>query len=105
MELLTTNDLKQHLFMQRVFFVFDITKRKAGKAQILRMSPETWDQECDRACLMGAILQSMESFRDPSNTLCFPEKVLKDIMNRFVEGSLGHTFNCFFSIGGLSCFC
>ena len=86
---LLTNPLKQELFVKRVMFVFEITKRKAGKAQILRLSSQQWDQECDMASLAGACLEAMKCFRDPSNNLCFSPAATKTVENRYIEGHLG----------------
>lgn len=79
---------KQHIFMQRVLFVHGVTKKKAGKAQILRLPNHVWELEADVACLAGTILQKMQSFRDPSNLLVFPVETIKMVMSRFIEGLL-----------------
>lgn len=88
-DLLVTNNFKQHIFLQRILFVFELTKRKAGKAQLLRLSQEAWDHECDIACLMGATIEEMRKFRDPSNALCFSTEKIKEIINHYIEGKLG----------------
>ena len=87
-DLLEMNDVKQHLFLQRVNLVHSIAKKKAGKAQVLRLSPATWNQEADVACLAGSVLEKMQSFRDPQNLLTFPGETVKAVMNRFIEGKL-----------------
>ncbi|CAK9038707.1 unnamed protein product [Durusdinium trenchii] len=77
---------KQKLFMDRVLFVFEITKAKAGKAQVLRLSSQQWMAEADVACLAGDILERMESHRNSDNILLFPPDTLKMVKQRFVEG-------------------
>ena len=42
-DVLEMTEAKQHIFMQRILFVFDVTKQKAGRAQILRVPAQTWD--------------------------------------------------------------
>jgi hypothetical protein len=87
-DLLEMNDGKQHLFLQRVILVHTIAKKKAGKAQVLRLPAATWNQEADVSCLAGAVLEKMQSFRDPQNLLTFPGETIKAVMNRFIEGTL-----------------
>ena len=74
--------------MQRVLFSHTVTKKKAGKAQILRLPSHVWELEADVACLAGTILEKMRSFRDPSNLLVFPVETIKMVMTHFIEGLL-----------------
>ena len=87
-DILEMDSGKQHIFMQRVLFVHGVTKKKAGKAQILRLPNHVWELEADVACLAGTILQKMQSFRDPSNLLVFPVETIKMVMSHFIEGLL-----------------
>lgn len=88
MDIMTVSPAKQHLFIQRVLFMYDITKQSAGKAQVLRISLDRWIAECDIACLCGFILEEMERFRDPKNLTVFSKETLGVLMSRFIEGPL-----------------
>ena len=66
-EALQMDECKQLLFMERVLFIFDVTKIRAGKAQVIRMNSQQWHQEADIACLAGHVMNLMTSFR----TCCF----------------------------------
>ena len=83
------NEVKQHIFIQRVLFVHSVLKGKAGKAQVLRLTPSVWDQEADISCVAGSVLEKMQSFRDPQNLLVFQPDTVKAAMTRFIEGILG----------------
>ena len=87
-DILTMNPAKQHIFMQRVLFVFQVNKRSAGKAQSLRMSKNDWSLECDVSCLAGHILEEMNRFRDDDNKHVFEPAHIATMMTRFIEGYL-----------------
>ena len=87
-DLLEMNEARQHMFLQRVLFLHQVTKTKAGKAQVLRLPPTQWDMEADVACLAGAVLEKMQSFRDPNNLLTVPAETIQSVMSRFIEGCL-----------------
>ena len=72
--------------MQRVLFIFDITKRSAGKAQSLRLSKADWATECDIACLAAHILEEMQKHRDENNQIVFPQDTVATLMGRFIDG-------------------
>lgn len=84
------NDAKQHIFLQRVLFIHDLTKRRAGKAQVLRLSTTEWLAEADLCCCGGYVLEAMRTARDPDNLVMFSVDTVKTVMARFIEGSLGH---------------
>lgn len=65
----------------------EVMKRKAGKAQTLRVPNSTWDSECDLACIFGYILSKTHDYRDPDNTIVFEGATIKSLINNFVEGS------------------
>ncbi|CAK9071139.1 Uncharacterized protein SCF082_LOCUS35251 [Durusdinium trenchii] len=77
---------KQQLFLQRVLFSFDLAKRKAGKAQILRMSTTEWQQEADICCLGGYVLEKMRSARTSDNLVLFKKTTTDMVRSRFIEG-------------------
>ncbi|CAK9021656.1 unnamed protein product [Durusdinium trenchii] len=79
-------DAKQHVFLQRVLFIFDVTKRSAGKAQVLRLSAQQWAAECDLCCLGAYVLEQMHDHRDANNLMVFNDGVVKTVMNQLIEG-------------------
>ena len=87
-DLLEMTESRQELFMKRVIFCHTVTKKKAGKAQLLRLPPNVWDLEADVCCLGSAVLEKMSTFRDPSNLLAFPKETLESVMTSFIEGAL-----------------
>ena len=86
-EILQVTEVKQHLFIQRILFIHDLTKRKAGKAQTLKVSPSTWELEADVACLAGHIFNVMQTYRDPENLIVFDASTIPTAMGHFVEGN------------------
>lgn len=81
---------KQHCFMQRILFMHDVTKRKAGRAQSLRTPPATWELEADLACIAGHILEGMRAHMNPENLVVFPPDTMHSVLTRFIEGLPGH---------------
>lgn len=88
-DVLIMTEGKQQLFLQRVLFSFDLAKRKAGKAQILRMSTTEWQQEADICCLGGYVLEKMRSARTSDNLVLFKKTTTDMVRSRFIEGCLG----------------
>ena len=91
-DLLEMSAGKQHVFIQRVLFIYEITKKRAGKAQILRLPNSQWEEEADIACVAGSVLEKMTSHRDPQNLQIFPNDVIKSTLTRFIEGWLGQKY-------------
>ena len=87
-DILEMTEQKQILFMKRVLFVHSVTKKKAGRAQILRLAPAQWQLEADIACLTGSIMGKMKDYRDPANNICFTEETMIKVTNLYVEGFL-----------------
>lgn len=85
-EILQVDAAKQHIFLQRVLFMFDCVKRSAGKAQSLKLSLERWNYECDMACLGGYVLHEMQQHRNEENLHVFPAETIALLMSRFIEG-------------------
>ena len=80
---------KQLLFMERVLFIFDVTKIRAGKAQVIRMNSQQWHQEADIACIAGHIMNLMTNFRtEEDNLVVFPADTMAMVRKRFIEGTL-----------------
>lgn len=86
--MLEMTEAGQNIFLQRVLFIFDVTKRSAGKAQVLRLSLQQWQTECDVCCVAAYVLEEMRRFRDPENTMVFPAETLAIVINRLIEGWL-----------------
>ena len=92
-DILKMNDGKQHIFIQRVLFVFEVDKRSAGKAQSLRMSKGDWAAECEAACLAGFVVEEMQKFRDPENAVVFEPTTITAAVVRFIEGLFDQSMN------------
>ncbi|CAK9053386.1 unnamed protein product [Durusdinium trenchii] len=81
------DECKQLLFMERVLFIFDVTKIRAGKAQVIRMNSQQWHQEADIACIAGHIMNLMTNFRtEEDNLVVFPADTMAMVRKRFIEG-------------------
>ena len=52
-QILQMTPFKQELFLQRLFHLHDISTRRAGKASLVRLSPDQFSLECDRMCLQA----------------------------------------------------
>jgi len=87
-DVLKMNAAKQHVFLQRILFIFEITRRKAGKAQILRVSQDVWDMEANVCCLAMDVMEAMNSARDDNNLALFEGDTMKAVLNSFIEGYL-----------------
>lgn len=92
-EVLVVNSAKQHIFMQRVLFIFEIKQRSAGKAQVLRLQKQEWATECDLACMAGYVLECMQRYRNADNQLTFTPASISTMMTRFIEGYLSVNSN------------
>ena len=77
---------KQYIFIQRILFIYEVAKRKAGKAQILRISPSDWDSEADMCCFAADVMESMRVARDENNMQIFGNDLLATVVNQFLEG-------------------
>jgi len=87
---LKTSEFKQFIFIQRILFMFEITKRKAGKAQILRVSQDAWEFECNMCCCAAETLSKMREARDENNLQLFEDAKVKTVMNNVIEGYFDH---------------
>ena len=74
--------------MQRVLFIFEVARAKAGKAQVLRLSLQHWLQEADISCLAGHILDEMSTRRNTDNLLLFQADTVTKLNKQFIEGTL-----------------
>ena len=82
-------EVKQLLFLKRLFFLHDIQVRRAGKSCVTRLAPQQWNEELERTCLQGFILEQMQA--DPEK---FPDETLASVELGMVEGRLGLKRNC-----------
>ena len=89
-DVLKMTTTKQFIFMQRIMFMFEVTKRKAGKAQVLRVSPDVWDSEADICCLAADVFGHMQTARNEDNMLIFEPSLLASLLNNFIEGCLSY---------------
>ena len=79
--------------MHRVLLLHDIASKKGGpgRASSNRLSLENWALECDRACVVGHILQDLENACDPMGAPAVTEETIDSIALRAVEGTFGYT--------------
>ena len=82
-QILQMTPFKQELFLQRLFHLHDISTRRAGKASLVRLSPDQFSLECDRMCLQAFILEQMEATPDS-----FTEDTVQKIRLGMIEGKL-----------------
>ena len=87
-DVLKMTSAKQYIFISRVLFIYEVAKRKAGKAQILRISPSDWDVEADICCFAADVMESMRVARDENNMQIFATDLLTTLLNNFLEGYL-----------------
>lgn len=82
-------EASQHVFLQRILFMFDINKSKAGRCQSLKVPLATWNLEADLCAFMRYIMEQMRTHRTSDNNLVFPAEVMKTVMQSFIEGTFG----------------
>lgn len=80
------NETKQVSFINRILFLHSLANRRAGKASAVRLSPQEWAVECDRACLLAHILNYTQAAVDPKGDQLFKDDALQAIFDRSVEG-------------------
>ena len=89
-QVLKVDRKKQVLFMHRVLLLHIASKKGGpGRASSNRLSLENWVLECDRACLVGHILQDLASACDPMGAAAVTEETIDSIALRAVEGTFG----------------
>ena len=88
-DLLKMDHAAQHVFLQRILFMFEILKRKAGRCQSLKIPLATWQFEADLTCLVCHVLEEMRNHRTPDNQLVFTDSVLVSVMKGFIDGIFG----------------
>lgn len=87
--MLTMSRAAQCIFMQRVLFIFEVSKRSAGKAQSLKLTTAQWMAEADMSCFACYIMETMRTHRDDANQVVFGTPVLEILVKNFVDGRLG----------------
>ena len=87
--ILTMNQEKQQFFITRILGLHEIARRRAGKACVVRLSLEAWNQEADRICFLGHVLSSMDRMLNDDGDPLFPEDVLEKLADRAREGNPG----------------
>lgn len=85
-DVLKMTSAKQYIFISRILFIYEVSKRKAGKAQILRIPPADWDAEADMCCCAADVMESMRVARDENNMQIFGTDLLATLLNQFLEG-------------------
>lgn len=86
--ILKVDEDKQSLFIQRVLMLHEIASKRGGKSSSNRLSLNDWNLECDRCCLLGYILMSMETEVDEKGDKLFDDALLLSLGRRAVEGTL-----------------
>ena len=87
-DVLKMTEEKQKIFMDRIMFLFEVTKAKAGKAQVLRLSLQQWLHEAELACLAGHCIMEMSTARNADNLLMFNTEKVNMVRKQIIEGSL-----------------
>lgn len=83
------NQVKQEFFINRIFILHEIARRRAGKACSVRLSLEDWNREADRMSFLAHVLSSMEGLLNDAGDRVFPNDVLEKLAERAREGNPG----------------
>ena len=78
---------KQCLFVNRVLLLHEVASKRGGKSSNSRLSLAEWQQECDRACILGYIIDAMGQKTDSMGELMFAKDVIESVLQRAIEGT------------------
>lgn len=78
---------KQCLFINRVLLLHEVASKRGGKSSNSRLSLGDWYQECDRACILGYVIDAMTQKTDSMGELMFDRDVIDSILQRAIEGT------------------
>ena len=84
--IMTMTNAKQEILLKRVFHLHEIARKRGGKGTVPRLSAEAWQQEIDRCCLYGHIIELMKLVPDQF------EDTMDKVILGMVEGCLGISF-------------
>ena len=86
--ILKMGSTKQALFLERVFHLHDIQKRRAGRACVTRLSQEQWMAEIDSICVQTYVYDNMVMAKDPKDEPVFSLETLQKVKLGILEGCL-----------------
>ena len=87
-DILKMNSDRQLLFIQRVLLLHEVASNRGAKSSNARLSLADWNAECDRCCVLGYILETMQAARNDEGNALFPEKLFAAVFQRTLEGTL-----------------
>lgn len=86
--MMKATETSQFLFLERIFFIHNLTKSKGGKSQSAKVPLSVWNSEMDVTCLACYVFEAMRMHRTPDNNLVFQEETIKVLVGRYNEGRL-----------------
>ncbi|CAL1143924.1 unnamed protein product [Cladocopium goreaui] len=84
--ILKMGSTKQAMFLDRIFHLHDIQRRRAGRACVTRLSQEQWVAEIDSICVQTYIYDNMVISKDPKGNPQFSLETLKKVKLGIMEG-------------------
>ncbi|CAK9065321.1 unnamed protein product [Durusdinium trenchii] len=84
--ILTMDDAKQNIFIQRVLMLHEIALKQGGRASIPRLALSDWNTLADQFCFLGHCLKHMWEKTDSSGNRMFNDALITSICKRCVEG-------------------
>ena len=90
--ILKMGSTKQAMFLDRIFHLHDIQRRRAGRACVTRLSQEQWVAEIDSICVQTYIYDNMVISKDPKGNPQFSLETLKKVKLGIMEGRLVFVF-------------
>jgi len=82
-EVLKMTEVKQVLLMRRLLHLHGIQNRKAGKACVARLTFDQFEQEVDKVCFLGYVMEGIAR-----NQALFPADVVETVEFAIIEGCL-----------------
>ena len=77
---------KQLLFIERVFFGFQVRRRQVRHISTARYNLEAWDSLLESSCLLYQILEDMTAATKQDGSKLFAETDLLTARRRAIEG-------------------
>lgn len=84
--ILTVDEEKQCLFIDRILMLHSISAKRASSRTILRLTQQEWCQEVDICCVLGWLLVEMTRAQFDDGTNMFPFEILDAALKRCIEG-------------------
>lgn len=86
--ILTMDEKKQDLFMQRVLFLHNRASRRGGRAASSRLTASEWNNEAERMCTACFIFEQMAMAVSHTGEKMFAGDVLQKVIKRCIDGCL-----------------